>query len=211
MRTVLKILLPCLAALCCGGCLLPRIPAPVIYYYTLEYDPPQPTSTTPLPAALMVQPFFTNSVYNSRQIVCRDAAYARDASVYHQWRSRPGDLVADMIRRDLQHAGLFQAVVGPGSTVHSRYVLEGTVDEFLASEQGGTREAVLGITITLLDVETSDTSSAVLLQKSYQTRQICHHKGIPALVAAMSSALAEVSLRLGADIAHAVQRAPKAP
>ena len=192
---------------CCSGCVIQRSPAPVIHHYTLEYDPPRLAIEATTERVLAVQPFTVAAPYASRRIIYRDAKFRRDAYVYHQWRAHPGDLVADMLRRDLQQIGFFRAVVGLGSSVASSYVLEGTVEEFFVAELPDRWEAVMSLSITLLDAHPSDTSHIVLFQKTYSTRVLCRKHTPQSIVAAMSSAMAELSHSICTDIMAAVMAA----
>lgn len=210
MHNALKCFVVCLAAAFCAGCLMPRSPAPVIYHYTFEYDPPKTGTAQPLDGAIVVQPFATATMYATRRIMYRDADFKRDAYVYHQWRALPGDMAADMLRRDLREARLFRAVLPVGSGAPSRFVLEGMVDEVFANETADRWQAVLSMTVTLLDEAVSDTSKKILLQQTYTARVPCAQKSPQSVAAAMSAAMAELSGRICADIHAAAHRAASA-
>jgi len=210
MNQALQYCAICLAALVCAGCFVPRSPAPVIYHYIFEYDPPRIEAPQPLDGAIIVQPFATATAFATRRIMYRDAAFKRDAYVYHQWRALPGDMVADMLRRDLREAGLFRAVFAAGSNAPGRFMLEGMVDEVFAGETADRWEAVLSMTVTLLDETTSDTSKKILLHQTYTARAPCGRKNPQSVAAAMSSALAELSGRICADVRAAADRASSA-
>jgi len=210
MKATVKIGFLCLAvACCCTACLFPRQPANKISHYTLEYDPPQQAAgLQPLAYTLSVQPFTVAAVYNTRRIVYRDASFKREEYVYHAWRASPGELVADFLRRDLQQAGLFQAVLPYGSSAGGRYLLEGSVDQFLESEMRDLWEAALTLTITLLDGAAVDSSKRILFQKTYSSRTACEHKNPQSFVAAMSRAMAGLSAAVSRDVYDALKNAP---
>lgn len=209
MKTALKISMVCLVAACwCTACLFPRQPANTISHYTLEYDSPPAAGVQPLALTLSVQPFTVAPVYNTRRIVYRDASFKREEYVYHAWRAGPGELVADFLRRDLQQAGLFQAVLPYGSSAGSRYLLEGSVDQFLESETHDLWEAALSLTITLLDGAAGDSSKKILFQKTYSSRTACEHKKPQSFVAAMSRGMAGLSAAISRDVYDALKNAP---
>ncbi|MCX8043363.1 MAG: PqiC family protein [Desulfobacterota bacterium] len=197
----------CFAGIFCWSCLFPRSPAPVIYYYALEYDPPPRMAGPVTQGALIVYPFGASAPYASRSIVYRDTAYKRDAYGYHQWRAHPGAMVADMIRRDLQHTGMFEAVLAFGSTAPARYALEGTVEALFADKAAAQEAAVLCLTVTLLDLRAGKSDPAVLFQKTYALRMPCQAGTPQSIVAAMSAALAEGSRNICTDVRAAVQHA----
>ncbi len=209
MKTALKISLVCIIAACgCTACLLPRQQANTIHHYTLEYDPPAARNLQPLAQALGVQPFTVAAVYNTRRIIYRDASFKREEYVYHAWRANPGDLAADFLRRDLQQSGLFQAVLPYGSAAPARFLIEGSVDEFLECETRDRWEAVLTATITLLDGAAVDSSKKILFQKTYSARTACEHKNPRSFVAAMSSGMAGLSAQITRDVYDALKNAP---
>ena len=65
----------------------------------------------------------------------------RDGSIhvdfYEQWAVPPAQAVEDDVRQRLAGAGLFSAVVAPGSRLEADYVLEGELQTFIADPGAG--------------------------------------------------------------------------
>ncbi|MEJ2168684.1 MAG: hypothetical protein P8X90_24485 [Desulfobacterales bacterium] len=72
-------------------------------------------------------------------------------------------------------------------------MLEGTLQEFLEADRENTWEAVLSVSIALIDENESDISQKILFQKSYQSSRKCREKNPRALAAAMSLAMSQIS------------------
>jgi ABC-type uncharacterized transport system auxiliary subunit len=98
-------------------------------------------------------------------MVYHPAPYAREAYVYHRWDADPGRMLTDWLYRDLQHSGLFQAVVTAPSALPVTHMLEGTVDAFYAQKTGGAWKGVLTISLVLLARD----DSRIILQQPFST------------------------------------------
>ncbi len=90
----------------------------------------------------------------------------RDGSVhvdfYEQWAVPPAQAVEDDLRQWLADAGLFSAVVAPGSRLNADFVLEGELDVFIADLNAGVGRVALAV--VLLDQRQGATK--VLLQRT---------------------------------------------
>ena len=171
-----------------------------IHLYMLEYQAPAPEGLEPVGAALKVERFTVAPAYNSREIVYRDRAYERNAYAYHKWRANPGDLVMQVLTRDMRQSGLFRAVYPPESTQASTHVLEGRVEEILEWDHEDTWSGVLTIGVTLIEKSESDVLGRVLFQRSYRSEKPCTDRNPKALVEALSLGMEEISRRLLRDI-----------
>ncbi|RPJ01147.1 MAG: hypothetical protein EHM36_13780, partial [Deltaproteobacteria bacterium] len=118
-------------------------PSPKIEHYSLEYALPVQEKLAPLPFVLKLDRFSAAPLYDTRQIVYREKPFARDAYVYHRWRSTPADLVTYFLSRDLKFSGLFAGVLPHDSGQQGMFELEGTVDEFLEADLDNAWEAVV--------------------------------------------------------------------
>ena len=183
-----------------AGCLNLKQPKNKIEYYTLEYDPPAEQTRPPVSSALRIDRFAVSPIYNTNRIIYREGSFRREAYVYYKWRANPGDVVTYFLRRDLQHSGLFKAVVAGDSRLESEYTLEGTVDDFLEWDKKNGWEALLAISITLIQENEPDITKRILFQKTYTSIQPCRQKNPMALSEAMSTALSEVSEQIILDI-----------
>ena len=129
----------------------------------------------------------------------------RDGSLhvdfYEQWAVPPAQAVEDDLRQWLADAGLFSAVVAPGSRLNADFVVEGELDTFVADLNTGVARVVLAL--VLLDQRQS--SIKVLLQRS-KSAEVRLSGSEPTTIAdAMKAAIAEVLTRTEADVAAAAR------
>jgi cholesterol transport system auxiliary component len=175
------------------SCLNQNHPSDKIDFYTLEYDPPKINGLQALPSVIRIERFSVAPIYNTNRIIYRDKSFKRGSYVYHRWRTNPGDLVTYFLGRDMKTSGLFKADLPHDSRFPFAYMVEGTVDEFLERDMEASWEAVLTVSITLIDEREPDISKRIIYQKTYQAREPCRKKTPRALAVAMSRAMSEVS------------------
>jgi ABC-type uncharacterized transport system auxiliary subunit len=128
----------------------------------------------------------------------------KDGSVhvdfYEQWAVPPAQAVEDDMRRWLANAGLFSAVLAPGSRLNADLVLEGELDALIADLNAGVARASLAL--VLLDQRKHETK--VLLQKTERAEVKLTATDPPAIVDALKAALVEVLRQTETDIAAAI-------
>ena len=192
-------LFPLLLLFVCG-CADLKQPAVRIDYFTLEYDSPAISDLAPLPVVIKVEPFSVAPPYNTTRIIYRDGAYKRDEYFYYKWRANPGALAAYFLRRDMANAGVFNAVLPPGSRFPFSYLVEGAVDQFYEMDEGEHWMAVLSLTITVMDSKDPDVSRNMLFQKAYHKEKQCKQNNPTGLAEAMSLAMKDISADIIRDI-----------
>jgi ABC-type uncharacterized transport system auxiliary subunit len=144
--------------------------------------------------------------YDTDQIVYREGPYKINEYNYHRWAAGPGDLVSSFLSRDFRESGLFQAVLHTQSWSEGTYVLEGGVDEIYVKETDSGREAVLGVSVSVMAKNEPDLSKRVLFQKSYRAAEACRGKDPSALSEALSLAMKRISTELILDLYHAAEK-----
>lgn len=129
----------------------------------------------------------------------------RDGSVhvdfYEQWAVPPAQAVEDDIRSWLANAGVFSAVVAPGSRLNASFVLEGELQAFSADFNAGV--ARVAVAFVLLDQRPG--VARVMLQKTDSAESRLAGTDPPSIVAAMKTALKEVLQRIEADVVGALR------
>ena len=188
------------------GCLNLKQPKSEIAYYTLEYETaPAANHLALLNEVIRVKQFSVSPVYNSNRIIYRDKSFKRQAYAYYKWRANPADLVTYYLIRDMQTSGRFKAVVARNSSFPVSCLLEGTVDDFLESDGEKTWEAVLAVSVALMDENEPDIRRKILYQKSNSTRKPCRQKNPQSLAAAMSLAMSQVASQIIHDIYNVLE------
>lgn len=203
-NTALLLVLLFLAAGCAGT----KGAAVAFDYYTLEYDTALKKEVPPekmLPVVLRVDRFAAAPEYETDRMVYRDATNRRSVYYYHKWRAVPADLVTFFLRRDLAESGWFAGVLGPESGSANTHVLDGTVEEFLEWDNETSCEAVITVNVALLDPRETDATKHVLLQQRFTARKECEARRPVFVARAMSGAMAQLSLEIGAALHEVLQ------
>ena len=129
----------------------------------------------------------------------------RDGSVhvdfYEQWAVPPAQAAEDDLRQWLVDAGLFSAVVAPGSRLNADFVLEGELDALVADLNTGVARAALAL--VLLDQRPNPTK--VLLQKTETAEVKLAGTDPPAIAAGLKAALADALRQAETDVAAATR------
>lgn len=109
----------------CGG-------VPETYYYTLAFAPGQPLNDghTPLPFALGVEKFQSETIYDDDRIIYRDSPFEVKYYYYRRWVAPPRHLVTEKVLSHLSESGLFEKVTAYPSMVNVKYVLSGRLLAF---------------------------------------------------------------------------------
>lgn len=188
-------------AACIGG----RQPAPMVEQYTLEYSTPRVEGLSRVDEMIKVERFSVARNFNSPAMVYRPEPFKLDVYNYHRWRVNPGDMVTDYLLRDLRNAGLFQGVLSYADAGDARFLLQGSVEEFLEVDDEDGWKATLSLNVILFDMAQREVTKRVVFQKSYRAAEPFEDQTPEGLALGMSRAMASASGRLIKDIYNAVR------
>lgn len=213
-QNILFIQMPAIAAAIFAILLLPGCtgfsePPRAVESYVLSYPAPMPADTkiTAPDAVLAVQAFDAAAPYRSRQMVYADHQLRRKTYAYHQWVSKPTEMVRDLIIRDLQAAQAVQSVTRAEKRLESpTHVLWATIEAFYEDDTRSPWQAVLELTATLAETQSGQSGRSIIMTKTYQARQDLEQNNPLGQARAMSTALAEISEDLAADLQKALGR-----
>jgi ABC-type uncharacterized transport system auxiliary subunit len=183
----------------CAG--LVAKPSPPVQEYRLAYAPPASEGKR-LPVTLRVGAVRVASAYAGSGIVYREDAHRLGVYSYHRWATDPGDMVGELLARDLVSSGRYRAVEYGPSLVPADYEVMSEVEEMEERLESGC-EAHLQIRV-LLRRARPQSRQGVVFQRVYDGGEPCTAGDARTVVAAMSGALAEISERLQADLAGAI-------
>ena len=178
------------------------------YYYTLDYPSPALPAYSPLPYVLRVDRFAATPPFHTQRIIYADKGLHRNFYAHFQWIAAPGEMLAFFLGRDLRNSAAFKAVLPPDATVLPSHTIKGWVETFLEEDFTSRGNAVLKLSITLMDARETDVSRRVVFQRSYTAKSECAAKTPAALAEAMSEAAAQVSVRMVRDIYDALAGIP---
>lgn len=183
----------------CCGCMGPKAKQLDIAFYHLDYPPPEILVDLPPAGTVAVEPFRVMPPFDTSRIIYATSRVVYDAYAYHQWFGDPSNMIFALLFRDMRSAGIFQAVMA-GDDRLADYRVTGTVESFLERDHEDYWEAVLSVTVTLVDKTNPDTAKQVRFQKNYATVQPLVRKHPRALADAMSMAVARLSPQIIKDI-----------
>jgi cholesterol transport system auxiliary component len=197
---------PAMILLLLMGCVAGGKAPIVIDQYILEYPPPVLEGLQPLNQTVSVGRFAVAQAFNTPMMVYRTGPYEYYTDYYNRWRVNPGDMVTDYLLRDLKRSGLFKAVFSYRDTEDARFLIQGNIEDFLGSREGGRNEAILTVYITLLDTSQTEVTKKVVFQKRYRHVRILDNDSAVSLAKGMSEAMEVVSKEALKDIVTSAGR-----
>ncbi|MBF0224227.1 MAG: membrane integrity-associated transporter subunit PqiC [Desulfobacterales bacterium] len=171
-----------------------------IEYYTVDYESLTYSDFKQLPVTIRVEHFLPAPFYKSDKINYSSERFKRDFYEYHRWRAYPDDIISYFIERDFKNSALFKGVFNVNSTNPVSYVVQGTVEDFFEQDSVNKWEAVVSLSVTLIDDNESNFNKKILFQKTYTSKKECKEKTAKSLAEAMSLAMKDVSNSIILDV-----------
>jgi cholesterol transport system auxiliary component len=186
-----------------GGCMGSQAKRPVMEFYSLNYDPPVSETVTRLPLIISIMPFQGVPPYDTTRIIYSRNRFTRNIYFYHQWIAEPGEMITDLLARDIRSANIVCAVM-ISEDIAATHVIKGTVEAFYEQDNKEKWNAILSLTVTLIKKDEGDITKKICFQKNYTKSQTCEEKSPRGLADAMSIAMSKVSEMVIADIYRAL-------
>ena len=180
-------------------------PSYKVNQYTLEYPSPFAKELASINELVKVEQFSVAQTFNTPAMIYKEGPNLRNVDPYNRWRTKPGEMAAEYLVRDLRNSGLFRAVISYDQNEETRYLLEGQVDEFLDVSEKDGRKAVLSLNVTFLDLKKRDTAEKVIFQRDYKVVEPYTEKTPAALAQGMSRAMEKISRQIILDLQNAVK------
>jgi cholesterol transport system auxiliary component len=187
-----------------GGCVDMKNSVPKTDFYTFEYPSPDQSRSLTTPYILKIDAFHVSPIYDDDRLIFRSEAFKRNDFSRHRWRANPGDLVSDYLARDLTQASFFHAVIRSESIPNYTHLLTGTVEEFYQRVENSQWQAVLSISVLLVDDTTTPGNSSILFQHRYSFQEPVFDQTTQGFVSGMSRAMQKLSGTLIEDVFDAL-------
>lgn len=181
------------------GCAAGRHPKQPISRYLIETDPVPSPSGPAVPAVIRFERFRAHPAYDTERMLYRKKGGSVMAYPYHGWRSDPGAMIGEQLRRHFHASNRFRAALPAESALPYTHVLEGTVEYFFEDDRTDPWEAAVGVTLTLMDASEPDPVPAVVFQHSYEERVPAARNHPEAVADAMSRAVRRIAERVLED------------
>ncbi|HEX7504321.1 MAG TPA: ABC-type transport auxiliary lipoprotein family protein [Syntrophales bacterium] len=172
----------------------------VVQQYLLDYSPPALAGLARANAVLRVESFSTAQAFASTAMLYRTSPLEMRSYSGERWRVMPCDMVTDFLLRDLRNSGMFTAVLAYEDPGGGRYVVTGTVAEFLEVDGSDGPRARLSVDATLLDTTEREITKRFIFQKTYTVEEPMKDKSARALAESMSGAMKKFSGQVMVDI-----------
>jgi len=195
MKRILFLLSAILFVTGCGG-----RSTYVVQQYLLDYSPPALAGLAKANDVLRVESFSTAQAFAGTAMLYRKSPLELSSYSRDRWRVMPCDMVTDFLLRDLRNSGTFTAVLAYEDPGGGRYVVTGTVVEFLEVDGSDGPRARLSVDTTLLDTTQREITKRFVFQKTYTVEEPMKEKSARALAESMSGAMKKFSGELMADI-----------
>ncbi|MBC2715684.1 MAG: hypothetical protein HF978_10275 [Desulfobacteraceae bacterium] len=189
------------------SCSVKNKPPQPIEYYALDYEKPDIEPQPALPITLSLEKFRTAPPYNTNRIVYSKNRFSQNKYYYHQWMATPDEMITCLLARDLIASNRFQAVMISSNALTS-HQLNGTIDEFYEQDTDSTWNAVLSVTVTLINKNEKDETKRFSFQKNYKKIHPLDQKNPKGLTQALSMAMSEISSLIISDIYNELQQLP---
>jgi cholesterol transport system auxiliary component len=124
-----------------------------------------------------------------------------NSDYYEQWAAPPYQAMEEGLRRWLSDAGLFSAVVAPGSRVTAEFALESELTSLVADPRAGTARASLSLVL----LEPKGDQTRVRLQRTETAEVKLNGTGVEAIVAGLREAAAAVLGQAEESVAGAIR------
>jgi ABC-type uncharacterized transport system auxiliary subunit len=194
-------------ALALGGvllltsCLSGGSPPPVITSYALDYEPPAVAERPGVEAVMAVGLVGATDALASTDMLYRTGPSRTNSYNYGRWVSAAADMVGSALVSDMQRSGLFTGVFSHRNRMAERFLLFGTLDEFLEVDDEATATARAALTVALLDTRPPEGGRQNLLfQRRYQAHTALAEKSADGLAAALSQSMRRLSLMIITDV-----------
>lgn len=170
-------------------------------YFMLDYPAPGIESEGQiLPGSLKIDRFSVVQLFNGAAMLVGTDPFTLNALPAGRWKANPADLVTDILIRDFRNTGLFPAVFSSHDIERARFVLAGAITDFYKLQGNGKPEALLGITVTLLDREKKNDTEMILFQKQYSRSEASSKEDPQELARALSKAMEALSKQILSDV-----------
>ncbi len=172
------------------------------FYYQLEYNPPAVSGPTLDDVVVRVGSFQVAPSYQSQKILYSTSKRKRKPYEYHLWIVNPGDMIADLLVRDMIDGKQYRAVVDVRSSINPDYEIEGIIDEIYEKDDNDTWFSVLQMRVILMAHQGG--KKTVLFQRNYRETHPVETHTPESVVTAMSAATKILSSKIQADVNAAV-------
>jgi len=131
----------------CLGSLVSTSSPPRYFQISYSYKPEKCIGK--IGGTLKIWPFSASAPYDRDEMIVLDSFRQVHFSPLYRWVSFPGNMISDMLLRDMSRSTLFNQVVTAGNSAETGLEMGGHVYEFAWRQEAGSGHAVLDVEISL--------------------------------------------------------------
>lgn len=189
-----------LAAILAAGCVkLAHDPIDKRFYQILPERTADKAADRNL--VLKVRRMTVSDLYNTRELVYREAEGRIESDYYNMFFVTPGDMLTTELRKWLRETGLFAHVIEPGSMVVPGLTLEGMVNSLYGDYTTDAPAAVVEMQFFVVDE--SSARNVIVFSGDYAQRIPISQPDPTELVKAMTKGVQAIFTELENDLANA--------
>ena len=150
---------------------------------------------------LKVRRLSVSDLYNTRELVYREAGGRIDSDFYNMFFVTPGNMLTTELRKWLGASNLFAHIIEPGSMVVPNLTLEGAINSLYGDYSTDTPTAVVEMQFFVVDESTPD--NVIVFSRSYAQRIPLAQPDPQQLIQAMTKGVQTIFTDLEKDLAAA--------
>jgi cholesterol transport system auxiliary component len=136
-------------------------------------------------------------------MIFKNEDFKIDEYTYHKWRALPGEFIAYFLARDFSETDRFQAALYYESTLPCTHTITGVVEAFYL-QAGNSKEAVLSVSVNLVDNTRRNNGNNILMQKKYRRGIATPTGGPQGLAESLSIAMQQISSEILDDVSKEI-------
>ena len=184
-----------------ASCIKLTRPYKEISYYQIQYDSPKAEGMPHGDVVVRIPSFDVSPSFDRLKIMYSTSALSLKTYEYNHWITNIGEMLSDLLIRDMVASGLYKAVIDMKSSIVPQYEAEGTVEKVYERDDGSDWYSVLQLRCIFFAY---NSGKYVLFQRVYrQEVKTAGHE--PAdIVAALSDAEKNISASVQKDMNEAI-------
>jgi ABC-type uncharacterized transport system auxiliary subunit len=191
-----------------SACATLKTPPRPIYFYTISYPPPKPSTAPPISAVLRISRFSAVPPFTSDDMVFSSSDTQRGTYTFHKWESRPADMIESLLYRDFLESKSLAGVFPSAQRIGSTHSLDGIIESFYQKNENGRNLAVVGIAVTLIAEKETDPIKRFVFQKRYLEEEPISKAEPQYFAEAMGRAVSRLSEAIRSDVLKALSNFP---
>lgn len=150
---------------------------------------------------LKIRRLSVSDLYNTRELVYREAGGRIDSDFYNMFFVTPGNMLTTELRKWLGASNLFAHIIEPGSMVVPGLTLEGVINSLYGDYSTDTPAAVVEMQFFVVDESTPD--NVIVFSRTYAQRIPLEQPDPQQLIQAMTKGVQTIFTDLEKDLAAA--------